>query len=234
MNKSPRYLDDLNLADLTDDQREELAKLYESDPYYFYSLWRDPAQAQIWAEGEGFKTTPVNDLFAKTGALRLAGAPEHVIEYWRDVLEHHNRDSEDKSLFPPKTKPVPERLQQIEELVKYLDSLLNYTEDNLTPDNEDFPDDVPFAGKWLKLMNRVMGDLVTEHHDGTVRHYKETEDCVDANMGVEVVEVVLNPGADVKIDIDEWANDYIKPSACEISGDETGTLIKFLFFDCYE
>ena len=227
--KVPRYLDEIDPKSLTDEQREKLRELYETDPYAFYNLWRDPAQAQIWAEGEGFKTEPADDLFQKIGALRLADAPEHVVEFWKDVLEHRNRD-EDTSLLPPKTKPIPERLQQIDELCEHLDSVLNWVENNLEPDDpeEDFP------GRWTRLMQRSVGNLVTEHHDGTVRHYKETDDVVQANMGVEVVEILLEPEAKLEIDLEDWVNNFIKPESCVISGTRNGTEIRLEYYHCYE
>ncbi len=138
--KVPRYLDEIDPKSMTDDQRAELNDLYERDPYAFYNLWRDPAAAQRWAEGEGFTTEPANELFQKIGALKMAGAPEHVIEFWKERLEHRNRSTEDWSDLPPKTEPVQERLQQIDELCKYLDGLLNWVENNLDPET---PEDLP-------------------------------------------------------------------------------------------
>ena len=234
--KVPQYLDELDPKSLTDDQRAELNDLYTRDPYTFYALWRNPAAAQRWAEGEGFKTEPVNEVFQKIGALRMADAPEHVIEFWKNFLDHHNRPSEDWSDFPPKTKPVPEKLQRVAELCKYLDGQLNWVENNLENDNpeEDLPETVPMSGRWTRLMQRAVGNLVTEHHDGTVRHYKETEDGIQANMGVEVIEIQLEPDATFDIDIEEWGQNYIVPEACSVDNSGTGTRIKLQFYHCYE
>lgn len=166
----------------------------------------------------------------------MAGAPEHVVEYWREKLEHRNRDEDVSDLFPPKTTPVLQKLEQIDELCEHLDSMLNWVENNLEPDEheEDFSDDVPFAGKWLRLMQRAVGNLVTEHHNGTVRHYKEVDDAVQANMGVEVVEIMLDLDAKLELDLEDWDNNFIKPEGCVISGTENGTRIRLEFFHCYE
>lgn len=232
-----QYLDDLDPRLVTDEQRQAMRELYERDPYSFYALWRDPTQAQIWAEGEGFKTTPADELYAKIGSLRLARAPEVVIDSWKETLVNHNRPTEDWSDMPPKTKPIKEKLDQIDELCKYLDGLMNWVENNMEPDEPepDFPDIVPFAGKWHRLMQRAVGNLIVNHHNGTVRHYKETEDGVEANMGVEIVEIILEDDGKLSLDLEEWANDYIKPEGANISKAEDGkTKIILKFYDCYK
>ena len=231
-----KYLDDIDPKSLTDEQRAQLNELYQSDPYGFYNLWRNPEQVQRWAEGDDFKTEPANDYFQKVGALRLAGAPEHVIDFWKEVLEHRNRPTEDTSAFPPATEPEPEKLRRIEELCEYLNGQLNWVEDNREPTEpemeSDFPDELPIAGRWQRLMKRAVGNIVTEHHDGTVTHFK-SEDAVQANMGVEVVEVILEPEAKLDLDLEDWDNNYIKPEACTISGIGTKTKIRFEFYHCY-
>ena len=229
-------MDDIDPKSLTDEQRAQLNELYQRDPYTFYQLWRDPAQAQIWAEGADFKTEPVDDYYDKIEALELAGAPEHVVEAWRETLTNNGRNERgDTELFPPATKPVAEKLKQIDELVEYIDSQLNWVENNLEPDEpeDDLPEELPIAGKWTRLMQRAVGNLVVEHHDGTVRHYKETE-TVQANMGVEVVEISLEPSAKFEIDIQDWDINYIKPDAAIVSRDGDKTIIRLEFFHVYE
>lgn len=232
--KVPRYLDEIDPKTLTDEQREKLRHIYETDPYTFYNMWRDPAQAQIWAEGENFGTEPANDYFAKIGALRLARAPEAVVDFWKDVLEHKARDESDDLLQPAK-KPVVEKLQQIEDLCEYLDGLLNWVEDNTEPDTpeDDFPENIPFSGKWTRLMQRATGNMIAEHHDGTVQHFRST-DVVQANMGVEVVEVELESESEMILDLEDWDKNYIKPEACSISRNGTRTRIRLEFYHCYE
>ncbi len=78
-------------------------------------------------------------------------------------------------------------------------------------------------------MQRAVGNIVTEHHDGTVRHYKETANGVQANMGVEVVEILLTDGAKLELDLEEWDNNYIKPNSCVIGDSQ----IRLEFFHCY-
>ena len=151
-------------------------------------------------------------------------------------MSHKGRDERgDTELFPPATKPVAEKLKQIDELVEYIDSQLNWVENNLEPDEpeDDLPEELPIAGKWTRLMQRAVGNLVVEHHDGTVRHYKETE-TVQANMGVEVVEISLEPSAKFEIDIQDWDINYIKPDAAIVSRDGDKTIIRLEFFHAYE
>ena len=76
-------------------------------------------------------------------------------------------------------------------------------------------------------------EAVKEHHDGTVQHFRST-DVVQANMGVEVVEVELEPESEMVLDLEDWDNNYIKPEACSISRNGTRTRIRLEFYHCYE
>ena len=81
------------------------------------------------------------------------------------------------------------------------------------------------------MRRATTGKDVIEHHNGAVRHYKATDDVVEANMGVEVVEVILREGADIELDIEDWDNNYIKPGSCRI--DSNGNILLY-FYHCYE
>ncbi len=114
--------------------------------------------------------------------------------------------------------------------------MLNWVESNFEPEDpeDDFPDEVPFAGKWYRLMQRAIGKTVVNHHNGSVLHYKAT-DAVLEYSGVEIVEIVLETDGKLELDLEEWANEYIKPEGATIGkADDGKTKIRLEFYHCYE
>ena len=239
------YLDDLDPSELTEEQKEEFQKMFEEDPYHFYNLWRDPDAAQRYFEGDDFKTTPASEVYLKLGALKMAGAPEGVIDFWSQLLKNKGRPTEDNSDLPPKTKPIPEKLAQIDRLCRNINLYLNETVDNVTPDPNDFPDEVPIAFKWHQIMNRAMGSpAIEEHHDGVARHYPAT-DAAAAHMGVEILEVTVF-GKKVSIDLGNFLDldadtidlnqtgEDIWPNGVDVERRSDRTILYFTYFNVYE
>ena len=241
-----KYLDDLDPNELTDEQKQALTDLLKNDPYAFYNLFKDPDAAQRNIEGSGFKTTPAGELYKQIGALRAAGAPDHVIEYWQNVLETRNRESAKTSIvsLPAKTKPIPEKLSQIDAFCTNIDSVLNYVEDNIVSKDAEVDENFPWDAKWVKLMNIAKGDpAVTVYNKGTVKHYPSTDEA-EANAGVEIVEITL-VGPEVNIDLDAYKvdpvdgfdtflPDHIQPSGMKVIRTDEATIIQLAFYNCYE
>lgn len=228
-----KCLDDIDPEQLSDEQKQALTDMYDKNPYYFYSLWRDPDAIQRRIEGDDFTTTPAREYIRQVGALTLAGAPESVQNYWANHLETKNRPSADTSLYPPKMKPVQAKLDQIEELCRYLHELLNRTDTyTYNPDEPDWPDDVPWASKWLAVLRTARRQPAVVQHHGSVRHYKDT-DMTGAFMGCELVEIILSEFP-AEFDLDEIADRFIHPSGADIDVIETGVRIKLEFYDVYE
>lgn len=233
------YLDDLDPSELTDEQKEEFRRMFEEDPYHFYNLWRDPDAAQRYFEGGDFQTTPAREVYLKLGALKIAGAPQGVIDYWADILKNRGRPTEDTSALPPKTKPVQEYLDQIDTLCRHINESLNCVIDNVTPDPDDFPDEVPIAHKWQQIMNKAMGAPdIDEQHNGTARHYKAT-DALSAHVGVEILEVNILT-TDAEIDLSDVFDDFfderdvILPNTVRVKRSDQCVTLYFEYYGCYE
>lgn len=229
-----KYLDDIDPEQLTDEQKQALIDLRDRDPYAFYNLWRDPDEAQRRFEGDDFITTPASELYKQIGALKMAGAPENVVQYWQDTLEKKNRETEDTSAYPPKVNPIQDKLDQIEKLCERLHEVLNHDETyTYDPDEDDVFLETPWASKWQAVMRVARGEpLNYERHHGYVRHYKDS-DSIGASMGCEIVEIVLNDFP-AEFDLDELYANYIHPSGADIDVIEAGVRIKLEFYNCYE
>ncbi len=231
-----KYLDDLNPEEFTEEQKQALIRLRDTDPYAFYNLFRDPDAAQRMVEGDDFKTTPAGELYSQIGALKMAGAPDNVREFWSKQLATYNRPelSDDMTLLPPKTKPVQAKLDQIDEFCQYINQTLNYTDTyTYDPDESDFADDSPFAAKWAAVMRVGRGAPdVVEHHFGTAKHYKDNT-TAGAHMGCEIVEINL-VDYPAEFDLEEIYDGFPHPSGASIELKEAGVCIKLEFYDIYE
>lgn len=222
------YLDDLDLSQMTEEQKQAFQKMLDEEPYKFYSLWRDPDAAQRHYEGDDFTTTPASELYIRIGALRSAGAPNSVIEYWKKVLETRNRPNDVYAKSKtPRTKPVTDRLAHVEAFCDYLNDYWNIEDKG--PAIEDLHN--PLADHWEDVMNAALGLQDNEPlHGADVRHYQDAPDGVP--NGCEIVEAKFyTHGA--TFDLQE-INEIAQCDGFEILPTGDTFTIKFFFFGCYE
>ncbi len=239
-----KFLDDVDPEQLTDEQKQALKHLFETDPYGFYNLWRDPDAAQRRFEGDDFQTTPASENFLQMGALYVAGAPDSVLNYWQQQLETHNRPNAEKFPIPPKQRPIAEKLQQIDDFCTNLNVEFNRTDDYAHhPENDFVPEEHPLSGKWQAVMMSAKGEpLVVRHCDGSARHYKAT-DPVLAASGVEIVEITITaPAVSIDLDaykvsddlFDEVLPDHVHPYSMKVIRDPDAIRIYLQYQDIYE
>lgn len=227
--KKLTYLDDLDLDQMTDEQRDAFKEMLEKNPYRFYSLWRDPDAAQRRYEGDDFQTTPASELFIRIGALQAAGAPDHVLDYWQQALETKGRANdiyaEQKK---PKTKPVKAKLAQVEAFCRYLEEYWNI--ENTGPAIADLNN--PYADRWIDAMNDALGiHDDTPLHGVDVKHYRDTEDGMAAS-GCEIVEAKYYVPR-VSFDLQEMS-EVAQCGDITVSYDGHHYIAKFCFYGCYE
>lgn len=224
------YLDDLDPETMTEEQKQAFQKMLAEDPYKFYSMWRDPDAAQIKVEGENFQTTPATVLYTQIGALKAAGAPDNVIDYWRQVLETSGRPND---VFAqgktPRTKPVPEKLAKVEAFCQYLDEFWNI--EDAGPAITDLNN--PLADHWADVMNKALGFDQSEEplHGVDIRHYQDVANG-HASTGREVVEAKFYTSR-ASFDLQEL-NEIAQCDGFEIQRSGIYFIVKFFFYGCYE
>jgi hypothetical protein len=223
------YLDDLDLDQMTDEQRAAFKEMLEKDPYRFYSLWRDPDAAQRRYEGDDFQTVPASEMFIRIGALKAAGAPDNVIDFWQRMLETSGRDND---IFvkakQPKTKPVKAKLAQVEAFCRYLEEYWNI--EDRGPAIADLNN--PYADHWADVMNEALGIKDdTPLHGVDVKHYRDTQDGMAAS-GCEVVEAVYYV-PHISFDLQEMS-EVAQCGDIKVFHDGHHFIAKFYFYGCYE
>lgn len=222
------YLDDLDPAQMTEEHKAVLKEMLEKEPYRFYSFWRDPDAAQRRYEGDNFKTTPATELYTRIGALRAAGAPGSVVEYWKQLLETAGRPNDVfAKLKKPKDKPVPEKLAKVEEFCAYLEDYFNLEDQG--PAISDLNN--PYADHWDDVMNAALGIPEDDEplHGVDVRHYKDPFN--GGATSCEVVEAHFHL-KHATIDLLELSN-MIKANYFDITRTDDSFVVKFWCADCY-
>lgn len=170
-------------------------------------------------------------------ALRQAGAPDTVIQYWQQAFETKGR-----AKLAKVPKVIPHKMAQIETFCREIDSNLNHVIDNINPDPDDFDENIPFAGKWLGVINMAAGEPpIKVCHNGMVRHYIASEDNI---LGAdEVVEVTVFSSAMIDLEVfDDFDSqleyginpDHITPYKVEIQHETDCSKVLFYFADIYE
>ena len=167
-----KYLDDVDISSLPDDDKQKLLALYKADRFAFYRLWRDPAEAQRLCQafeqqhGGTVDRLTVDSITAMMQYLKSAGAPPSVGMFYKALIDGRTQGNR-----KPKTldKPVESRLAEIDKLEKRLRDYAAALEEEAESESAELakefddpdPSDPynPFADQYKPVTDAIVGNI---------------------------------------------------------------------------
>lgn len=216
--------DDIDFSALSDEQRQEILQLWRDDRYGFYARWDNPAEVQEkmvqWQrETEPqYEETPVDKEFEIIGALKAAGAPQTVIDYY---IGQFNDMSDKYANARPNEKH--------DKVVAVFDEIfddLNWDEEGL-PEYSDTGLDFPYHPKWVDIVDGtyfLMADGVK--HRVSMKHYRKWR------SNQEIIEMLPTEN-----DLSFLCLDIFKtlpPDEVNVQCVDGKPVLKLIYWECYD